>query len=107
VPRTRSGYVLARRPGHEDADSRGYIREHRLVMSEWVGRPLKLREVVHHRDGDRARNTRDNLLLFATQKDHLAYERHLRSGRRLIRDYMAPVETSYEPRCRRVYLPAA
>jgi hypothetical protein len=105
VPRTRSGYVLVRRPEHPDANARGYVREHRLVMEQLCGRPLKHREVVHHRDGDRARNTRDNLVLFASQRDHLAYERHLRSGRRLIGEYLAPVETCYEPRRRRVYLP--
>jgi hypothetical protein len=105
MPRTRSGYVLVKAPGHPAADSRGYVRAHRLEMEAWVGRPLKHREVVHHRDGDRARNTRDNLMLFAYQRDHLAYERHLRSGRRLIGEYLAPVETSYEPRSRRLYLP--
>jgi hypothetical protein len=106
MPKTSRGYVLVRRPEHQDADARGYVREHRLLMSEWIGRPLKHREVVHHRDGDRSRNTRDNLMLFATQKDHLAYERHLRSGHPRIREYLSPVETSHEPRRRRVYLPA-
>jgi hypothetical protein len=106
MPKTSRGYVLVRRPEHPDADARGYVREHRLVMEEWMRRSLKLREVVHHRDGDRANNDRANLMLFASQRDHLAYERQLRSGAPRIREYLAPVETSHEPRRRRLYLPA-
>jgi hypothetical protein len=95
MPRTRSGYVLVK-ADHPAANSRGLILEHRLVMEEWCGRPLKQRERVHHRDGDRARNDRDNLLLFASQEDHVAYERTVAMGKSL-RKPMAPVETCQEP----------
>lgn len=47
-------------------DDRKRELEHRLVMAEVLGRPLTDTEVVHHRDGDRLNNTRDNLELWST-----------------------------------------
>lgn len=41
------------------------ILEHRHVMQQVLGRPLRADEVVHHRDGQRARNTPDNLELWS------------------------------------------
>lgn len=35
--------------------------EHRVVMEQIVGRPLKRTEVVHHKDGDRRNNDPANL----------------------------------------------
>lgn len=50
---------------------RGYVREHRLVMSEHLGRTLTGDEVVHHLDGDKANNVLDNLQLL-TNAEHSA-----------------------------------
>jgi HNH endonuclease/Helix-turn-helix domain len=38
-----------------------YIAEHRLVMAQYLGRPLTPSEQVHHIDGIRHRNVIDNL----------------------------------------------
>jgi hypothetical protein len=73
-------------------------------MEQLCGRPLKLREVVHHRNEDKRDNDRSNLLLFASQADHLAFHR-LERGAPLV--YLAPVETGHEPRRRRVFFPRA
>jgi hypothetical protein len=48
----------------------GYIMEHRLVMAQWVGRPLLRTEVVNHKDHDPSNNTRANLELYPSNGDH-------------------------------------
>ena len=48
----------------------GYIMEHRLVMAEWVGRPLTRTEVVNHKNHDPRDNRRENLELYPTNGDH-------------------------------------
>lgn len=68
----KSGYILVHRPDHPDANRHGYVRAHRLVMEEKLGRRLEPGEVVHHRDGDRANNVPDNLELFPSNGVHLA-----------------------------------
>ena len=48
----KDGYVLIHMPYHKDSTARGYILEHRVVMESYLGRRLKKREVVHHKNGD-------------------------------------------------------
>src|SRR5947209_4197140 len=62
----RHGYVQVWRPEHPNARMGGYIHEHRLVMSEHLGRPLKSHENVHHKNGNRSDNCLDNLELWTT-----------------------------------------
>lgn len=47
----------------EMADDNGTVYEHRLVMAEHLGRPLRADETVHHIDGDRQNNDLSNLQL--------------------------------------------
>jgi hypothetical protein len=67
-----NGYVMIRMPGHPMADRDGYVREHRLVMAEHLGRTLDPREHVHHRNEDRQDNRIANLELMGIG-EHIAH----------------------------------
>ena len=54
--------------GHPNADSKGWILEHRLLMSQHIGRPLIDNENVHHINGDRQDNRIENLELWNTKQ---------------------------------------
>ena len=54
---TPTGYLHLRVGGK-------YILQHRLIMSQMLGRPLRQGEEVHHKNGDRRDNRRRNLELW-------------------------------------------
>ncbi len=66
----RDGYRMVHSPNHPGSDKRGYIREHRLVMEEKIGRALKRSEVVHHIDDDPMNNDPSNLVLYPSNREH-------------------------------------
>jgi len=52
----------------------GTVKEHRLAMARKLGRPLLPSEVVHHIDHNPANNTPENLMLFASNREHKEFE---------------------------------
>ena len=62
------GYFVVWCPQHPNADKNGNLAEHRWVMSEHLGRPLKKDENVHHLNGDKGDNTIGNLELWSTSQ---------------------------------------
>jgi HNH endonuclease len=75
---TKSGYVNVIL--HEDspyycmAREDGRVFEHRLVYAEYLGRPLKPWEIIHHKDRIKSHNTIDNLEL-TNGSEHISYTR--------------------------------
>ena len=67
------GYVQLKMPNHPNADSRGYVYEHRYIMAKVIGRPIRVEEIVHHVNGDIEDNRIENLelrLRYGKEKPH-------------------------------------
>jgi len=62
------GYIQIWKPEHPNATMKGYIHEHRLIMSDKLGRPLEKYENVHHKNGNREDNRIRNLELWNTMQ---------------------------------------
>lgn len=60
-PISQGDYIRVWRPTHPNANKQGYIAQHRLVMSEYLGRSLAVDEVIHHKNGDKSDNRTENL----------------------------------------------
>lgn len=75
----KSGYVYRTiskdSPYYCMADAHNGISEHRLVMAQHLGRPLKSWEVVHHINGNKIDNQIENLELLPNRTQHYALTR--------------------------------
>lgn len=66
--RTAHGYIRQLAPEHHEADARGYVMQHRLVMEAVLGRALLRDEEVHHKNLIRSDNHPSNLELWMTSQ---------------------------------------
>lgn len=63
-------YLIEYVPDHPNADAKGYVMQHRLVMERMLGRYLKKREQVHHKNGIKTDNRPENLEIVTHAKPY-------------------------------------
>ena len=66
-------YIYIWQSSHPRANCRGYILRSHLVMEKMIGRILKLKEIVHHKNGIKDDDRPENLQLFANQSEHAKF----------------------------------
>lgn len=83
----RNGYVGIMLPRgsffYPMATKQGYVREHRLVMAQYLHRCLLPWEVVHHKNGIKDDNRLENLQLLPLAKYHIPSSRWQEEAKKL------------------------
>ena len=70
--------------GHQNARANGMIKEHILIASQMIGRPIMKEEVVHHINMDKKDNCPENLAVLSRAR----HARHHGQINRLIAELM-------------------
>jgi hypothetical protein len=63
---TSHGYIKVGKKGHPNANKRGMVLKHVMVMSEYLGRPIQKHETIHHKNGIKDDNRIENLELWSS-----------------------------------------
>ncbi len=91
----RYKYVPKEHKFFDMAACNSYAAEHRLIMAEHIGRPLRPGETVHHKNGKRSDNRLENLQLRQKNHGQGAVARCAHCGSRdIVYDEIADPETS-------------
>ena len=78
-----NGYVEVYAPEHPNAHAAGWLYEHRYIMTQMLGRALRIGEIVHHRNGNALDNSPMNLELKHEIGEHKVVHRSPDSRLRL------------------------
>lgn len=81
------GHIYLYKPDHPNANLKGYVMEHRVVVEEHLGRLLEKEEVVHHRNGIKTDNRIENLEVMTVtehRREHMDAHAHLHEARERI-----------------------
>jgi len=65
------GYVFVKIEGK-------WIKKHRFIVEEFIGRKLTNEEVIHHIDFNKLNNSLNNLQIFDNQKAHSSFHNKLK-----------------------------
>ena len=68
---------------HPDSDRWNRIYYHRYIVEQKLKRYLKLKEVVHHINGNKSDNRLKNLYLFKSHSEHMKMDNRWHKGSRL------------------------
>lgn len=68
------GYILILMPNHPYCNSQNYMREHRVIVEEQLGRFLNPEESIHHINKIKTDNRPENLMAFKTESAHKRFE---------------------------------
>jgi hypothetical protein len=89
--------VFLHKPKHRQAIKSGYVAEHRMVMSDILGRRLDSREEVHHINGVHSDNRPENLTVIAKGKHQRLHAEVWRELWRLRQDVARLSAASCQP----------
>lgn len=67
-----NGHKIFIKEGYECIDDGKFKYVHRLIMEEYLNRPLKTKENIHHIDGNKRNNSKTNLNII----NHSEHARH-------------------------------
>jgi len=76
---SRFGYIYVLFKKHPRATKSGYVFEHILIMEKFLGRNIKPKEIIHHKNGIRHDNRIENLMI-VDRSLHVKYHKSLKKG---------------------------
>lgn len=69
----RNNYVLVHVPEHPKSFEDGWYYEHRVIIEQYLNRPLKEWETIHHINGDKTDNSLKNLFVCSANQHYKAH----------------------------------
>lgn len=80
-----SGYLKVYMPNHPCSDKDGFYWAHRLVAEKYLGRILRLEEVVHHINEIKGDNRIENMIVFEDNGAHRRFHMQRRTTYKITR----------------------